>query len=169
MSGPSTDPAEAPPLEGVRLEPMAERHLDRVLAIEERSFPSPWRRSHFQFELHDNPCAENWVLECEGRLLGYLAAWRIEDEFKINNVAVHPDYRCRGLAGWMLRQVLRVARAAGCASCTLEVRVSNAPARQLYGRLGFAEYGRRKGYYQREGEDAILMELDLRGADGRNA
>ena len=146
----------------LRLVPMEARHLDEVLAIEERSFASPWRREHFEFEIEQNAFAECWVLEVREGILAYLVAWRVEHELKINNVAVHPDQRGRGLGRFLLRRILRRAASAACSRATLEVRESNRSARRLYAGLGFVDVGRRKGYYQAEREDAILMELDLR-------
>lgn len=137
---------------------MREEDLDEVLAIESDAFPSPWKRGHFTFEIRENRWASNRVARHEGRIVGYTSAWRLYGELKINNIAVHRDYRGRGIAGRMLRAMIADAASAGCETARLEVRPSNAAARRMYRRHGFVAVGRRKGYYQREGEDAILME-----------
>lgn len=148
---------------GARYEitPMREGDLDEVLAIEEASFTVPWSRKSFLFELRDNPYAWNVVLRAEGRVVGFTCLWVVGDELKINNIAVLPDWRGRGLGGALLRWVLRFARSEGCSEATLEVRPSNVVARELYRLHGFEEVGRRKGYYRDNNEDAILMTARL--------
>jgi len=140
---------------------MTESDLDEVLAIEQASFPSPWHRRHFQHELHRNPHGWNLVLRGKHRLLGYASLWRIEDELTLNNIAVDPSYRGRGLAHGFLRAILAEARRRGCRTAMLDVRPSNVAARRLYASHGFVEVGRRRNYYQLEGEDSILMTAQL--------
>jgi ribosomal-protein-alanine N-acetyltransferase len=155
-----------PPVAGVRLVVMTERHLDRVVAIETRSFASPWRREHFRHEILENPWAVNRVALRGDELVGYYCVWHLYEELKINNIAVESASRGQGLGGFMLRRILREGRRAGCRVARLEVRPSNHAARGLYVRHGFFEIGRRKGYYEREGEDAIVMEAPLGGDSG---
>jgi ribosomal-protein-alanine N-acetyltransferase len=147
----------------LNLRPMRDGDLEQVLRMERLSFPSPWSRSIFQHELHHNPMAENWVLEREGRLLGYASAWFRGDELKLNNLVVDPSHRRRGLADWLLPAVLNEGRKRGCARATLEVRPSNLPARRLYEKHGFVLAGRVANYYRQEGEDALVMEAPLPG------
>ena len=96
-----------------------------------------------------------------GRVLGYACVWLLHGELKINNLAIHPSYRRRGLGDWLLRRVLELGRTTGCRTATLEVRASNDEALALYRRNRFVPVGRRKNYYQWEGEDAILMSAPL--------
>lgn len=162
MHGSNAGAAEPPaPFAGLALAPMRAEDLDQVLEIERHSFSSPWNRDHFLFELRDNPCAVNWVARCGEAVLGYACAWRLGTEFKLNNVAVRPDRRRRGLARWILHHTLLAAAVGGCRIAQLEVRPSNAAALRLYRAFGFVVVGRRKGYYQREREDALLMEAEL--------
>jgi ribosomal-protein-alanine N-acetyltransferase len=142
---------------------MAEWHLEQVLRIERRSFGSPWTRNHFLFELRDNRYAENWVVELEDRVLGYACVWSQDDELKINNIAIDPQHRGRGLGRWLLRALLARARETGCRSAELEVRPSNAAALALYCSEGFQQVGRRKGYYSVEKEDALVLRASLEG------
>ena len=79
------------------------------------------------------------------------------DEGQITNVAVHPDYRRRGLASAVLNSLMRYARSCHAESVTLEVRASNAAAIALYKKAGFSEVGRRRGFYTKPTEDAVLM------------
>ncbi len=140
---------------------MRETDLDGVLAIEEASFPVPWSRESFRFEMHENPYAWNVVVKTSGLVVGFACLWALDEELKINNIAIHPDWRGRGLGTRLLRWILDFGRSEGCAEATLEVRPSNEVARTLYRRHGFEEVGRRKGYYRDTHEDAILMTAKL--------
>jgi [ribosomal protein S18]-alanine N-acetyltransferase len=136
---------------------MRAEDLEPILAIERASFPTPWKREHFLHEILRNPLAWNRVAVLGDRVLAYACLWLVDDELAINNLAVHPLERGRGLGGWFLRRVIAEAAARGCSRATLEVRPSNVAARRLYERHGFHETGRRRNYYAVEGEDAIVM------------
>lgn len=146
---------------------MRDADLDRVLQIETVSFASPWRRRHFEYELHTNPYARNHVALAGERVAGYVCVWSIADELRINNLAVAPDYRRRGLGGWLLERILEVAAESGCREASLEVRPSNVSALALYERHGFRRVGLRKGYYALEQEDAVVMAREIGPENGR--
>lgn len=152
----------APPYDDLILRTMRIRDLHEVLSIERRSFASPWKREHFLHEMRENRWARNRVAERSGRIVGYASLWVIDRELKINNIAVDPGLRRRRVGRWLLLAILHEALIEGCRLATLEVRPSNRPARCLYSAHGFVEVGRRKNYYAAEGEDAIVMSLDLR-------
>lgn len=138
--------------------------LDEVLAIERASFPTPWSRGAFVYELRQNPVAQCWIVRGSGTgpaVLGYLCLWEIAPEVHITNLAVHPEWRRRGVARFLLRAILEDARRRNLRLALLEVRPTNAEARSLYEGLGFQVVGRRKGYYFDTGEDALLMRADL--------
>jgi ribosomal-protein-alanine N-acetyltransferase len=147
---------------------MIEADLEEVLAIETRSFPTPWSRENYLFELRSNPFARNWVLTRDDHVVAYACVWIVGAELKINNIAVLEAERGRGLGEALLRDILREGQAAGCTDAELEVRPSNATARRLYGRNGFREARRRRGYYRDTGEDAIVMvaTMDASQPDG---
>jgi ribosomal-protein-alanine N-acetyltransferase len=147
------------------LEPMDLDDLEQVLWIERDSFSSPWRRDHFLHELRTNRYAVNRVLKSGDRVLGYSCTWIVDDELRINNIAVHPDHRRQGLARRLLWDALHEARGRGCRRATLEVRPSNGAALRLYRQNGFVQVGRRRNYYRDEGEDALLMEAALAPPD----
>jgi ribosomal-protein-alanine N-acetyltransferase len=140
---------------------MEEEDLASVIDIERDSFASPWSREHFLFELHDNRWAINRVARTQAQIVGYACVWHCFQELRINNIAVRADSRARGVGRWMLAQVLREGTEADCRTAVLEVRPSNAAAIRLYAGFGFRPIGRRKNYYAREGEDALVMELTL--------
>jgi ribosomal-protein-alanine N-acetyltransferase len=140
-----------------------EAELDTVVEIEQLSFPVPWARAAFADELA-RPWARLELLRHAptGRVLGYCNYWLVADELHILNLAVHPEARRRGHAARLLRHMLEEARRSHARVVTLEVRASNAAAAALYRKLGFREVGVRPKYYANDGEDALLMDLELR-------
>lgn len=145
------------PAEEFSVVPMQVGHLNQVLQIEEKSFPTPWSRYAFTCELMDNDFARYYCLMAGDKIRGYMGLWVILDEAHITNVAIHPDYRNRHLGELLMREVTLRCQAAGIQRMTLEVRVSNLAAQALYERLGFINVGIRKGYYTDTKEDAIIM------------
>lgn len=141
---------------------MTRNDLDAVLEIERASFLTPWTKRSFLFDLEDNPYSRTFVAcEPDGRIAGYVCAWVLYEELKINNIAVRPDLRGSGAGRGLLRQVLAEGRRAGCQVALLEVRPSNVAARALYEKEGFVQVGRRKNYYREEKEDALVLALEL--------
>jgi len=132
--------------------------IDEVLAIEEASFTNPWTREMYLAEL-DNPGVSFCVLARNpvGRAVGFCSFWKAADELHINNLAVLPADRRAGVATALLRHVLREGARLGAVRATLEVRQSNDAARFLYERMGFAIAGRRRAYYTKPDEDAIVL------------
>lgn len=141
----------------IEIRPMTEADLDEVLEIEQVSFPTPWSRSSYASELQQNSLSLYLVVLQEGRLVGYAGMWIIIDEGHITNVAVHPEYRNRGLGCLLMRELIDLAVQNRVTAITLEVRPSNRSAQGLYRKLGFIPNGLRKGYYTDTGEDAIVM------------
>ena len=146
------------------LEPLTPADLDEVLAIERISFPTPWSRGAFLYEMRQNPAARCWVARGAPpapSVLGYLCLWEISPEIHITNLAVHPEWRRQRIARALLTATLEDARRRGLTLALLEVRPNNAEAVGLYEGLGFQIVGRRKGYYFDTGEDALLMQANL--------
>lgn len=144
-------------------EPMRDADLAEVLAIERVSFASPWTRQSFLFDIHDNPFARSIVARAAagGAVIGYGCTWHVHEELRINNIAVHPDWRGRAIGRALLRRMLQDGRKSGCRVALLEVRPSNVPARALYESEGFVQIGRRKNYYRAEREDALILALEM--------
>jgi len=136
--------------------PMQANHLSEVIAIEKNSFPTPWSRYSFYGELL-NDFAFYIVAICGDKVVGYAGMWLIIDEAHITNVAVHPDYRQRGIGRSLMQELENQAVTLGAKSMTLEVRPSNNIAQCLYSSLGYFQEGRRRGYYSDTGEDALIM------------
>jgi [ribosomal protein S18]-alanine N-acetyltransferase len=127
------------------------------MAIERASFAHPWQRNLMTAELVFPRALCLGAFNSGGMLLGYLILWVVVDEAQIQNIAVHPAFCGRGVARALLMDGLEKAAQRGATWASLEVRPSNLAARRLYASLGFVEQGRRPGYYQPEGEDALLL------------
>ncbi len=134
--------------------------LSQVMDIERRSFANPWSEATFRGEIQNTGISFPLVaFEPEtGTVLGYIIYWLVGDEVQINNVAVHPDSRRRGVGESMLKAALDNARDRGGTHAVLEVRMSNAPARTLYEKkFGFTTLSVREGYYTNPAEDALVL------------
>lgn len=151
------EPVTQFPTDELMIVPMAEEHLDQVLAIEKVSFPTPWSRNSYLRELSDNQFAYYYVCLQGDKVLGYMGMWLIIDEAHVTTIAVHPEYRGRYLGKVLLEELMARAVALGADKITLEVRPSNLVAQRLYRRVGFVPAGLRKGYYTDTKEDAIIM------------
>ncbi|HEV2984758.1 MAG TPA: tRNA (adenosine(37)-N6)-threonylcarbamoyltransferase complex dimerization subunit type 1 TsaB [Vicinamibacterales bacterium] len=135
--------------------------IDAVLEIEKASFTSPWTREMYLSELANQGVSYCFLAkEPGGRVVGFCSFWRVLDELHINNLAVLPDLRRRGVASALLSHVVAQGAALGAARATLEVRRSNEAARLLYGRFGFTIAGVRRAYYTNPVEDALVLWRD---------
>lgn len=138
--------------------------LGEVMLIEKVAFKHPWSADLFRREL-EHPWSTILVAEetsgASKRLMGFLIYWLVHDEIHVLNVASDPSQRRRGVARALMRACLSSGARAGARLATLEVRRSNAAAIALYHSLGFRSAGIRPNYYADEGEDAIVMLLDL--------
>ena len=142
---------ERPP----RLRRLSYSDLPSVISIERRSFPTPWSLAMFVLELSKPSGICLAAEDGRGELLGYLVCARYDEVWHLMNVAVHPDQRRRGIARDLIERLF--VEAGGGARFTLEVRVSNAAAIEMYERFGFRHAGRRRRYYHDNGEDALIM------------
>lgn len=148
------------------IRPAQTADLDEIARIERESFRIPWKREFFQSELTE-PYRYARVLaggeEVVPRIGGYLFAVSLYEEFHVNKIATDPRVRHRGYGRLLIEDAIGRARAMRAASVTLEVRVSNLPAREFYRSYGFREAFRRKSYYQ-DGEDAYALVLPVEPA-----
>jgi ribosomal-protein-alanine N-acetyltransferase len=142
----------------VEIVEMAERHLDEVLQIENRSFAAPWSRRLFR-ETIAFPLSLSLVIrkKVDKKVVGYANFYVIAGEVQILNVAVAPEERGQGYGRLLLGRSIDVLRSRGAREFFLEVREGNAHAIRLYRKLGFRKVGRRKKYYTETNEDALVM------------
>jgi ribosomal-protein-alanine N-acetyltransferase len=134
--------------------------VDQIVAIERGSFGDPWSPGSFR-SLVDNAHVHFAVALAEGRVVGYVVAWFVFEEAEIANLAVAPSARGRRIGATLLDAALDAATRHGVARVFLEVRDSNTRARALYGSRGFEEVGRRRGYYRKPIEDAVVMRREI--------
>jgi ribosomal-protein-alanine N-acetyltransferase len=130
--------------------------LPAVAALDQLSFSQPWPPAAFEVEL-ENPNARCWVAEEENFVTAALVIWRVLDEAHIATIAVHPDFRQRGIGKALLRAGMDAAYAEGARIYHLEVRAGNLAAQKLYANFGYEVVGRRARYYKDNGEDALLL------------
>jgi ribosomal-protein-alanine N-acetyltransferase len=129
-----------------------------ILEIERKSFPFPWDFDSFAKEI-DRPISHLWVSLIDEVLGGYICFWIFANETHLMNVAVHPEWRGKGLGERLLSKMIEVGISNGAETAWLEVRRSNLVARSLYRKAGFKELGFRPRYYRETNEDAIIMSL----------
>ncbi len=148
---------------GLVLRRMRVGDIPQVYALDVKSFSLPWPERSYRYEVEENDHSRPWVMEdpstTPARIVGMIVVWLILDEAHVATIAVHPDYRRRGIGQHLLANALLGAQKEGAALAYLEVRRSNSGAQALYERFGFVVDGVRPRYYVDNGEDAILMSL----------
>ena len=137
-----------------------ERDVGPIEAIEKQCFSVPWSYESLRHDILENQLSFYIVAEVDGTVCGYVGIWNIVDEGHITNVAVAPGFRRKHIGSALLDVLVEVCGQAGVTRFTLEVRAGNEAARRLYAAKGFLEAGLRKGYYEDNGEDAVIMWLD---------
>jgi len=145
-----------PPLKVV-VEPMQLDDVPDVHRIERASFPVPWPDYAFRQELQSNRLAHYFVVRVGEDTVGYGGMWMMVDEAHITTFAVLPLWRRHGIGGQLMVAMMQRAQELKARVVTLEVRLSNQPARSLYSRFGFRPVGIRPRYYSDNGEDALIM------------
>ena len=142
------------------IEEMTSSDIDGIYEVEVSSFSKPWSKRSFEKEL-TNSVATYLVAKIDNRLIGYIGVWQVLDEGHITNVAVHKDYRGKKIGNKLVRDMVMLCEEKGITAMTLEVRVSNVVAQNLYKKYGFKSVGIRKGYYE-DKEDAMIMWNDMK-------
>lgn len=136
--------------------PVEKRHLDAIMAIDAQVYPTPWSRRLWRQELE----REHRLYRCavrDGVVVGVVGVLLAAEDAHIMTVAVDPGAQRSGVATALMLAAAREAIGAGARAMTLEVRASNTGAQALYRRFGLAPVGHRRGYYEPDGEDALVM------------
>lgn len=177
---------------GIRIEPMQAQDIGDVLQIEHMSFSSPWTARAYEYELRYNDMAHYYVARINPNrfdhgngagvkswltrwlrpappsmldmLVGYVGFWLMAGEAHISTIAVKPEYRGHSFGEVLLATVIQEALRCGAHVATLEVRVSNHNAQELYVKYGFEKVGLRKAYYSDNNEDAFIMTTPTLGS-----
>ena len=140
---------------------MERADIAALVEIEQLSFPTPWTEEIFLHELEGNAYSHYIVLLMDDTVVGYCGSWIVLDECHITNVAIHPSYRGKGLGNELMERLLADCVEEGVCLVSLEVRRSNTIAQSMYEKYGFTKGGIRKNYYTDDGEDAIVMWVEL--------
>ena len=148
--------------EGINIRQAKLYDVPAMVRIERDSFGSPWSAEEITKDVTAGGNVYVAVAEYGGEKAGYGEIRNVAGEAQIYNIAIAPEFRREGIGEALLRHMIAKAEEDGCVLVTLEVRGGNDAAMALYHKLGFREVGRRKGYYAKGGEDAVLMDLDLR-------
>ena len=148
-----------PPV-ALRIEPMTDADIPAVHAIERASFSVPWPDDAYRNELATNRLASYVVARADDAVVGFAGLWVMVDEAHVTTFAVDPRWRRRGVGERMLLALFDISLARHAREATLEVRLSNMPARRLYEKYGFRPVGIRPRYYSDNGEDALIMTTD---------
>lgn len=137
--------------------------LEGIYEVEKDAFPIPWPISSFEEELK-NILATYLVAKIDNKIVGYIGMWFVMDECHITNVAVHSEYRKKGIASTLINEMLKLCKEHQTTHIMLEVRINNIPAQKLYSKFGFSDDVIRKNYYKNPDgtrEDALLMSKEL--------
>jgi len=140
---------------------MTRADVQEVMAIERHAYTYPWSERFFLQELTAH-CARALIAQINDRITGYILFWTLPDAVDIHNIAVHQNFRRRGIGRELLCKAVERAQKRNLPRVTLEVRKSNLGAQKLYESQGFVWTGIRRGYYSDDGEDAIMMTLELK-------
>ena len=141
----------------VNIQAMRRRHVRSVLKIEQEVYPRPWSASLFLSELALRSTRAYYVARIGRELVGYAGLMMTLDDGHVTTIAVDPRWHRHKLGTRLLLVLAREAIARGATSLTLEVRMSNRGAQELYRQFGFGPVGVRKNYYQEVNEDALVM------------
>jgi len=147
-------------MNAIPIRDMLSDDVPAVAAIERTSFSTPWSENSFYSEVYGKYSIAR-VAVLSGRIVGYVIARLILDEGHLLDLAVHPEFRMRGIAGMLMEDVMRGLQINRCKAFFLEVRASNSAALKLYEEAGFRVIGTRKNYYKDPVEDACIMMRDL--------
>ncbi|MCM1338348.1 MAG: ribosomal protein S18-alanine N-acetyltransferase [Muribaculaceae bacterium] len=145
-------------LETVTITKMTADDVDGVIKIEESAYGDHhWSKDSFLNELHNELARYYSLYTADGKLAGYAGSWHILDEAHITTIAIHKDFRRKHYGQALLKAIIDDCYREKIKYITLEVRVSNTPAINLYTKYGFTSFGTRKKYYQDNNEDALIM------------
>lgn len=142
----------------IKILPMQKSQVDDVIKIEERAYGEHhWSKDSFYGELSNELAHYYSAFDLDNNLIGYAGSWQVLDEAHITTIAVKPELKRKKVGEALLNKILKDCYKNEIKYITLEVRVSNIAAISLYEKYGFKSLGTRKGYYQNNNEDALIM------------
>jgi ribosomal-protein-alanine N-acetyltransferase len=144
----------------IELTRMRRRHLRKILQIEAQVYPRPWSGALFLSEMSQKSTRTYLVARHHNEVVGYAGMMFAPDEAHVTNIAVDPEYHGRKVGSHLLIALITEAMARAKSTVSLEVRVSNLAAQEMYRKFGFTVVGVRKGYYVETKEDALVMVVE---------
>ncbi|TFB13695.1 ribosomal-protein-alanine N-acetyltransferase [Filobacillus milosensis] len=145
----------------IRVREMTLEDISQVILIENKSFRTPWKKRDFLYDLVKNSFSNYLVIEKGDSIVGYCGIWIVLESAQITNIAISPKERGQRLGEKLFKEVIELAKEKGASELTLEVRESNHVAQKLYEKFDLKVVGKREGYYQDDGEDALVMWVKL--------
>jgi len=145
----------------LQIRTMTVEDIPAILAIDKASFTVPWSREIYEQELTNNDYAQYFVVESDKEIIGYIGLWVILEDAQVTNIAILPKYRGYKIGEKLFGFSLQYLMQENVERLSLEVRESNIAAQNLYKKFGLVSGGIRKNYYKDNGEDALLMWVNL--------
>ncbi len=146
---------------GINFRSMKLDDINRVHEIEKSSFATPWSKKSLLTEITNNKLSKYVVMELDDFIIGYYGLWIVDNEAHVMNIAIDPEFRSKGYGNELLKNMIALSSSSGVNRITLEVRRNNKVAISLYEKYGFEASAIRKGYYRDNGEDALIMWMEL--------
>ncbi|MEI3607744.1 ribosomal protein S18-alanine N-acetyltransferase [Pseudogracilibacillus sp. SE30717A] len=140
---------------------MSSEDIKQVMKVDVASFTTPWTYEIYEQEVNHNKHAHYFVIEESENIIGYVGLWIVEEDAQITNIALLPQFRGYKIGEKLFGFAMQYAIQQGANRLSLEVRVSNIVAQKLYIKFGLVPGGIRKGYYPDNGEDALVMWVNL--------
>ena len=135
---------------------MAQCHVSQIADLERLCFNDPWSENSIASELNNK--LSHWLVALDGeKVIAYVGSQTVLGETDMMNIAVHPDYRKRGIATELIQELINALNERNSHSLMLEVRESNDPAKELSLKMGFEMVGIRKNYYRNPKENALIL------------
>lgn len=147
--------------DSVYIREMTEEDIDEVYEIESKTYSTSWSKKILTHEVVENKHAYYVVIEYDDKIVGFAGMWVVFDDAQVTNIAITPPYQGRKLGEKLFRYMLESAVVLGVERLSLEVRVSNIVAQNMYRKFGLVPGGIRKGYYSDNNEDAIVMWVNV--------
>ena len=142
---------------------IVESDLADILHIERKVFSSPWNQQDFIYEIQQNPFSKLYCLEINQEIVAYIGIWLLGDQGQITTLATKEEHRKKGCAQILIDKAINCCQNENYSHLSLEVRVSNLVAINLYQKNGFEIKATRKNYYADNNEDAYLMLKEIGG------
>ncbi len=145
----------------MQIRKMEQADIKAVMGVDQKSFSSPWNEEIFTHEVNENDYAHYFIVETKEKIIGYAGLWIVYEDAQITNIALLEEYRGFKIGEKLFGYVLQYAIQQGAERLSLEVRMSNIVAQNLYHKFGLVPGGIRKKYYTDDNEDALVMWVNL--------